>query len=436
MPPIDTSALAAIFTWVWDQYGKTIVDRAGKAVWERLRWEDRALAYGQKVQRLYGEMQILGQAQPVPLEGIYTAISLLDKPTAWQRYTLEEMQAEFTSQGNRYFRGGHEKNRRDGLELVRQGKNLFILGKPGAGKTTFLKHVAMRGVSGDLDRVPIFVSLKQLTDSGLSVFDYVVQEFEVCDFPDGAAYLDRLLKAGKAILLFDGLDEVNVADDERARLVAGVETFTRKYDLCQRLITCRLAANDYSFTGYTYVEMADFAPEQIREFVAKWFSGDDQRRERRDLFLAELEKPESEGLWELARVPLLLALLCLAFEDTLKLSQQRAELYDEALDALLKKWDAGRNIRRDEVYRELTTKRKEGMLAQIAAETFDRAEYFIPGKTLARGFEAFLGRLPNMPAEIDGEIVLRAIVAQHGLFMERAHGIYSCLLYTSDAADE
>ena len=127
----------------------------------------------------------------------------------------------------------------------------------------------------------------------------------------------------------------------------------------------------------------------------------------------------------MARVPLLLALLCLAFEDTLKLSQQRAELYDEALDALLKKWDAGRNIRRDEVYRELTTKRKEGMLAQIAAETFDRAEYFIPGKTLARGFEAFLGRLPNMPAEIDGEIVLRAIVAQHGLFMERAHGIYS-----------
>ena len=91
MPPIDTSALAAIFTWVWDQYGKTIVDRAGKAVWERLRWEDRALAYGQKVQRLYGEMQILGQAQPVPLEGIYTAISLLDKPTAWQRYTLEEL---------------------------------------------------------------------------------------------------------------------------------------------------------------------------------------------------------------------------------------------------------------------------------------------------------------------------------------------------------
>lgn len=58
MPPIDTSALAQIFTWVWEQYGKTIVDKAGRAVRERLRWEDRALAYGQKVQRLYGTMQI------------------------------------------------------------------------------------------------------------------------------------------------------------------------------------------------------------------------------------------------------------------------------------------------------------------------------------------------------------------------------------------
>jgi predicted NACHT family NTPase len=88
---------------------------------------------------------------------------------------------------------------------------------------------------------------------------------------------------GKAILLFDGLDEVNVADDERTRLIRNVENFTRKYDRCQRLITCRLAANEYGFQNYTYVEMADFNEAQIRQFVAKWFSGDTKQRERRDL---------------------------------------------------------------------------------------------------------------------------------------------------------
>ena len=425
MPPIDTSALAAIFAWVWGQYGKTITDKTLKAAWERLRWEDRALAYGQKMQRLYGTIQILGQPKPVSLEGIYTAVSLLDRPTALSRYTVAEMQAEFTERDSRYFHAGDENKRRDGLEMVKEGQNLFVLGKPGAGKTTFLKHVALRGVGGELGRVPIFVGLKQLSDSGLSVFDFVVNEFDVCDFPDAADYLGRLLKAGKAILLFDGLDEVNVADEERARLIMDVEKFTRKYDRCQRLITCRLASNDYSFQNYTYVEMADFNEGQIREFVVKWFSGDDKQRERRDLFLSELDKAESEGLRELARVPLLLALLCLGFEETLKLSSRRAELYQEALDALLRKWDAGRNIQRDEIYRGLSPKRKEQMLAQVAAETFDRAEYFIPKKVLARSFETFLARVPNVPAEADGEVVLRAIIEHHGLFLERARGIYS-----------
>jgi predicted NACHT family NTPase len=36
------------------------------------------------------------------------------------------------------------KGRVDGVSLVQQpdGQRLFILGKPGAGKTTFLKHLA------------------------------------------------------------------------------------------------------------------------------------------------------------------------------------------------------------------------------------------------------------------------------------------------------
>jgi hypothetical protein len=427
MPLIETTALAAIFAWVWDQYGREITNKAGKTIWERLRWEDRALRYAQKVQRLYGQMQILGQTRPVQLEDVYTAINLLDKPTAWQRYSIEEMQAEFTGRSSRYFQNwlDDKAHRRDGLDIVRSGQNLFILGKPGAGKTTFLKHVALHGVTGEFGRVPIFISLNRLADSKLDVFRFVVGEFDVCDFPDARRYLEQLLKSGKVLLLFDGLDEVNVTGRVRSKLIAGIENFTRKYDQCQRLITCRLAANDYTFQGYTYVEMADFNEAQIREFVGKWFAGSTQQREKRALFLSELEKPESKGLRELARVPLLLALLCLAFEDTLRLSQRRVELYEEALNVLLKKWDVGRNIRRDEIYRELSLKRKKQMLSQVAVETFNRSEYFIPRRTLADGFERYLSRIPDVSVSIDGEVVIDAIIAQHGLFLEQAHHIYT-----------
>lgn len=426
MPPIDTSALAAIFAWVWGQYGKTITDKTIKAAWERLRWEDRALAYGQKVQRLYGTMQILGQPKPVSLEGIYTAISLLDRPTAWQRYTLEEMREDFAGRSSHYLHASDKEKRRDGLAMVKGGENLFILGKPGAGKTTFLKHMALRGVRGDLKRVPIFVGLKQLSDSGLSVFDFVVNEFDVCDFPDAKAYLDRLLKAGKAILLFDGLDEVNVAEDERKSLIGDVETFTRKYDQCQRLITCRLAANDYVFQGYAIVEMADFNEAQIRGFVAQWFRGDRARRERRELFLSELNKSENEGLRELARVPLLLAMVCLAFEDTGKVSTRRVELYRDVFEALLKRWDDSQGKRRDEVTRYLSVKRKRKMLAEIAFETFEAGEFFIPRHMLARQLEAYLSReLDVTIEEVDGEEILKALIAHHGLFLEQVRDVYS-----------
>lgn len=425
MPPLETVALTKILSWVWETYGKDITDKTLKKAWDVVRWENSARRYGEKVQRLYGTTRVLGRPNPIPLDGIYTAVNLLDKPTAWQRYTLQALQEEFAKFGRDHFRTRDSKDCHDGLKLVRQGANLYILGKPGAGKTTFLQHVALKSISGDLERVPIFVGLRDLSDSGLSVFDFVVQEFEICDFPNAAEYVKRLLKSGKAILLFDGLDEVNVADDKRKQLITDVENFTRKYDQCQRLITCRLAADNYSFRGdYSIVEMADFSDKQIRDFVSKWFSsvGGEQKSQQ---FLSELGKPRSQGLRELASVPLLLAMLCLAFEETNKLSSRRAELYRDALSALLKMWDDNRSIRRDEVYRDLSSRRKKQMLSRVAADTFSDSQYFIRQQDLARRFEDFLSAVPNPPAEADGEDILQAIVAQHGLFVERSHGIFS-----------
>lgn len=107
--------------------------------------------------------------------------------------------------------------------------------------------------------------------------------------------------------------------------------------------------------------------------------------------------------------------------------QRRVEIYEEALDALLKKWDSSRNIRRDEIYRKLSLGRKRQMLARIAAETFERGEYFMQQKDLSRQIVAYLRQLPPADADedIDGDAMLKAIEAQHGIFVERAHRLYS-----------
>ncbi len=69
---------------------------------------------------------------------------------------------------------------------------------------------------------------------------------------------------------------------------------------------------------------------------------------------------------QLAASPLLLTLLCLAFEESGDFPANRSELYKEGLDALLKKWDAKRGIQREQIYKKLSVQRKEDLLSKIA----------------------------------------------------------------------
>ena len=47
--------------------------------------------------------------------------------------------------------------------------------------------------------------------------------------------------------------------DQRNKTIQVLHDFSKTYLETQILITCRVAANDYSFTEFTYIEMADFS---------------------------------------------------------------------------------------------------------------------------------------------------------------------------------
>ena len=97
--------------------------------------------------------------------------------------------------------------------------------------------------------------------------------------------------------------------------------------------------------GEIYPEAPIYTALYDEKQIGKWFEGSPTKR---DKFLADFDKPEHRGLRDLGRTPLLLGLLCLAFDETMAFPQRRAEIYQDALDALLKKWDASRDIHRDQ----------------------------------------------------------------------------------------
>ncbi len=417
--------MMSLTAWLWNQYSDDLAALAKEGVkqlWQRIHWEETAQRYREKVIDRYGYTRVLGQPKPIPLERIFTDLFILDRPTAQRRYEPKSLAESFAAREEPRWEG----KRIHALQLITQpeSQRLFILGKPGAGKTTLLRYVALQAAKGKLDKVPIMVTLRDWRVKEQPLLDFIAREFDICAFPDARPFVERLLKGGQAIVLFDGLDEVPMAEGQRLEVVRQLRDFADQYP-SQCLITCRIAASDYVFERFTYVELADFTEAQMKAYAKQWFADDPQKG---DLFIEELfGKKEHAGLREMGRNPILLTLLCLTFDETMGFPQRRVEIYEEALEALLKKWDASRRIRRDEVYRGLSLGRKRQMFARIAAEAFDEGKYVFLQEELAGLIAAFLRRLPGEQAadEETGEAVLRAIVAQHGIFIEQAHRLYT-----------
>ncbi|MCP3019083.1 NACHT domain-containing protein [Cupriavidus basilensis] len=409
--------------WVWDKYGAKIVDfcsSAAKEKWKTIQWIAVEEKYRKRVLEKVGTTLLLGYPKPISIENIYTDVHVMNKITARRRFEFEDLRKlpyDFQPEGT-------PPKRVNAEDVVKDSKRIFILGKPGAGKTTFLKHLAILACRGQIEKTPIYLSLKEWADSGMDILAFIESQFEICGFPAARDFINAIFGAGEALILLDGLDEVHQEGVARVRMIQALENLANQYPECIFCLTCRIAAIDYTFAQFTYIEIADFSPEQQNGFVGKWYSGEKQKFES---FRKEWNKADNRGLRELAQTPLLLALLCLVFDELMHFPKRRVELYEEALDALLKKWDSSRGISRSEEYRRLSLGRKKQLLSRIAAVNFQNERYLIRKQELASEISTFLLQLPkeDKGTEIEADGVISAIEYQHGLLVERAYSIYS-----------
>ena len=428
--------------WAWEQFGDRVKPgffaflkrkwedakegsealRQADKKWKDFNWGQAAVRYKSHMQKIYGHILVIGTTEPIPIGEIFTDVYILDKPQAYRRFDMSHLQ-EIQDEPDKLGDG----TRTRGLRVVvsRRGHRLYLLGKPGAGKTTFLKYLVHQTIITDeLEKLPIFVTLRDWDAPKVQLIDFITQQFSVCNFPDAKHFIEYILETGRAIILFDGLDEVPEHDEQRQRTTEELQKFWRKYQDTQMIITCRVAATDYSFTEFTYIEMADFDGSQVDQYAFNWFRKEPEKARE---FLGALKKPENRGLYDLGHNPLLLSMICLAYDETLVIPKRRVELYEEALDALLKKWDASRNIQRDEIYKKLSLGRKRQMFSRIAAEAFEEGKIFFIQRQLIQSIEIYLKNLPpdDTGETIDGDAILQSIVAQHGIIVERAIKLYA-----------
>lgn len=397
-----------------------------------------------KIQMLYSKMQLLDIAQPIDINNLYVDVNILEEITGDKWQELSELVQGFDPTDDNFNHLGLGKvhqQRVPGLDAVTEHSRLMLLGKPGAGKTTFLKHIAIECNQGNFkaNLIPIFIPLKIFAEDAKSannfcLLQYIHKEFTSCGITEQSV-TETVLSQGRGLILLDGLDEV--PQESSAEVVKQIGSFAKNFFNNRFIITCRIAAHNYRFQGdrFTNVEVADFNEKQIEDFAKNWFVAFSKNNHEKGLalasqFMEKLKLPENQRIRELAVTPILLNLTCLVFQSIRKFPSKRSKLYEQGLDILLRRWAEAKGIKDDEVYRDLDVEHKKALLNQVAKIAFERGDYFFEQEKIQRYIADYLRTLPHaitdqVKLKGDSEAVLKSIEAQHGLLVERAKGIYS-----------
>ncbi len=389
-----------------------------------LKFSAPALEYADNYICRHGMVKALGMSQPVLLDELFTTVLVFKEDAAVGRLSLEQQEQRFKEKNSDV--GNDEK--RPGLEIANKCQYLMVLGGPGIGKTTFLRKVgleALRGEQGDYRHdglIPVLLELRAFREGTIDLKQAIAQEFANCGLSDYEKCTDKLLTEGKLLILLDGLDEVPT--DRTDDMMIKIKNFVDRYSKNRFIASCRIAAYRHNFQRFTDITIADFDDRQIQNFIDNWFLSHNQI-EWGKVCWEKLNSEEHISTKELAHTPLLLTLICFLHQEAGEFPANKATLYGDALQVLLVKWDASKEISRQVLYKGLDSKRKTLMLAEVAYTSFTDNKLFLQVYEISKIVESALTGMSLDENFVDGKQVIEDIEKQHGILVARDKGIYS-----------
>lgn len=257
------------------------------------------------------------------------------------------------------------------ISAVAKNSHIILVGGPGSGKTTFIRYFALCIASAQIEGIqewssalpnwkiedfnltPIVVHLRDFnrwlkrrtsTGSASLLWQFLEENLESLGLN---LYKDiqQDVYSGNALLLFDGLDEV---DSTKRHIIT--DSITNLADICDSriVITCRVMSSKDQrerLGGFSQYEIAPLGESQVDHFIEMWHSElvhtgsihSNDANELKNRFRQSLR--QNQELWIMASNPLLLDSMALVHTHEGFLPQDRVLLYEDCVDLLLWNWE-------------------------------------------------------------------------------------------------
>jgi hypothetical protein len=299
-------------------------------------------------------------------------------------------------------------------DALHADSRVLLRGDAGSGKTTLVQWLAVTAAR-DGHRIPYVLPLRTLIRTGPLPSPAEFLKAVGCPLTPPEGWTDRILTAGRGLILVDGLDEIPAADRHRTR--DWLRSLLVAYPGNHWMLTSRPTAvrpDWLAEEGFRELTLAPMRRSEVTTFVRRWHAAAqapayegpllDSLRTKRDLA-------------RLATNPLMCGLICaLHRERRGYLPTGRKELYDAALTMLL--------ARRD---------RERGMGAELGEEVqlelLQRLAYalVLSGRTEmdVDTAEGIVERcMPTVAsAQGDAATVLRTLLLRSGLLRQPGDGV-------------
>lgn len=344
--------------------------------------------------------------------------------------------------------------------LLPETGRLLVRGAAGAGKTTFMKWAAItaarmtpsqrdwhdrrgfeRGPDGirlrsddelardDRDwrpRVPFIVFLRHCAGGKLPT----PQEFPkllssaLGDPPPN--WVRDILKAGRGLVLLDGVDEIPHAS--RTELRRSLADLVQAYPASYFVVTTRPEAVDPAWLddlGFREAEVVPMSPEDRDGFIRRWYEvvarGRRQPaiRDKAEQLIADLGT--APWLVRLMTNPMLCAMTCaqyLANRD--KLPESLRDMCETLCKVLLHQLDLERKIDLSQFphpYPEMSYVQKKAVMRQAAYSFVMNGRSALPEPDVVQAVGLALKRIPDREAA-EAEVVFRCMLERSGMIRE------------------